>query len=192
VVQNRDHCFTGRGAPHFGHRLGASRMDVASNSNSWPHRLHRYSKMGMVKRARVQASNGLAVRRHVEHGPLSGRGFLHKPCQLRRMTQAQISVGPGSGGRNDSQGCLRYGAVRGLERFGGTIIFVGRSAAGVCDAMPHQAVRALHWRIGQRCGNAANCKFRAPGCSRRTLSTPAACSCTTPSGGLRGEGPGKL
>lgn len=103
VVQNRDHCFTGRGAPHFGHRLGASRMDVTSNSNSWPHRLHRYSKMGMVSRARVQVSNGLAVRRHVEHGPLSERGFLHNPCQLRRMPHAQISVGPDSGGRNGSQ-----------------------------------------------------------------------------------------
>ena len=86
-------------------------------------------------------------------------------CLMPRFPWDPIRVGETAARLSALQGCPWTRTVRWHHS-----IFVGRSAAGVCDAMPHQAVRVLHWRIGQRCGNAANCKFRAPGCSRRTLS----------------------
>ena len=40
-------------------------------------------------------------------------------------------------------------------------LIIDCSAAGVCDATSYEAAQALHWCVGQRCGNAAGCKIRA-------------------------------
>jgi hypothetical protein len=148
AVQNRDHCFTGRGAPHFGQRRAASWADLASNSNSWPHRLHRYSKMGIVTGTRVQLTYGSALRSHGNHGP--------------RLREA-FCTGRASGAGSPDPQAHRHGA-QGRQWLG------SHSAAG-CAGVAWMREATLRQRCMRRLVSGGGAR-RKTACARRPSRKP--------------------
>jgi hypothetical protein len=85
---NRDNCFTGRGAPHFGQWRAMSFADLARCSNWWPQRLHWYSNRGMVSQVLGSGSCHWVAWRCSRRRRRSREHLSHRACQPRRRPGA--------------------------------------------------------------------------------------------------------